>query len=945
MNRGCSGSRFGLGAGATGAVIASRWTRKQAKRVAPADARARGQGRPAGPLEARLRVDRRRASARWTSASAELRRRAASTSPNLGPKAGRTASPDGLTGRLAGVDGARIRETFLAFFEERGHTRVRSASLIAAPESGLLLTGRRHGAVHPVLPRTGRAAVPPRGVSVAEVLPRQRHRERRPHRSPPHDVRDARELLLRRLLQGRVLRVGARARHRGVRDRSRAPVDHRVRGRRRGDRHLAGPRHPGGADRAPRQSRQLLVDPRRRTGRALLGDLRRPRPAATGPTADRRSTKSGSWRSGTTSSCRTRSTAHATSSASSRTRTSTPARRSSVSRWCCRAKASFFETDLFAPLLEEVAVALGQALRRRRAHDVSIRIIGEHASSHGVPGRRRGAAVERGARVHPAAHAAPRGLARAPAGGRARGAPAARRSWSSTGSATRTRSSGRTGRSSSRSLGSEEERFSRHPATGHGAVRGGARPCRRRARVAGADAFKLSDTFGFPIELTIELAADAGLHGRRGPGSASCSRSRRTARARPRRRWRSAWTPARCPPTEFVGYDQPEAEAPITLLLGDDRAQSSRSPRRARRCGCSSTARRSTPRAGVRSGTEGVIRTHTGTIRVHRHPVGRRPRRSCTTAWSSPARSVPGRTRSREIDRQRREATARAHTSTHVVHWTLEAHPRRARPSGRLARRARPAAVRLPPSERRSRSRCWRRPSSRRTGVWRTDDASRIFETSMDEAQGARRDGAVRREVRRRRARRRDRRLLARAVRRHPRRSHRHDRRDPASCTKARSGPGCAASRRWSGPTPCARSTPSAALLRGLVEALGSEGPTRRPRARSPDRRGEQAPEERARDASRAADRDAVDRRARRAAPRESTASRWSPRRSRTTDAERAPRAGAEGPRPARRIEPAAVVVGQRRRAARRCSWRRVTRGAIERGVTAPGSARRRGDA
>ncbi|MGZ8580434.1 MAG: alanine--tRNA ligase-related protein, partial [Actinomycetota bacterium] len=39
------------------------------------------------------------------------------------------------------MDGARIRETFLAFFEERGHTRVRSAPLIASPESGLLLTG------------------------------------------------------------------------------------------------------------------------------------------------------------------------------------------------------------------------------------------------------------------------------------------------------------------------------------------------------------------------------------------------------------------------------------------------------------------------------------------------------------------------------------------------------------------------------------------------------------------------------------------------------------------------------------------------------------------------------------------------------------------------------------------------------------------------------------
>jgi alanyl-tRNA synthetase len=39
------------------------------------------------------------------------------------------------------VDGHEIREMFLRFFEERGHTRVRSSSLIAAPESGLLLTG------------------------------------------------------------------------------------------------------------------------------------------------------------------------------------------------------------------------------------------------------------------------------------------------------------------------------------------------------------------------------------------------------------------------------------------------------------------------------------------------------------------------------------------------------------------------------------------------------------------------------------------------------------------------------------------------------------------------------------------------------------------------------------------------------------------------------------
>jgi alanyl-tRNA synthetase len=38
------------------------------------------------------------------------------------------------------VQGAEIRETFLRFFEERGHTRVRSSPLVAPPESGLLLT-------------------------------------------------------------------------------------------------------------------------------------------------------------------------------------------------------------------------------------------------------------------------------------------------------------------------------------------------------------------------------------------------------------------------------------------------------------------------------------------------------------------------------------------------------------------------------------------------------------------------------------------------------------------------------------------------------------------------------------------------------------------------------------------------------------------------------------
>ena len=49
------------------------------------------------------------------------------------------AQPDPGLDSLA-MDGRLIRETFLRFFEERGHARVRSSSLIPPPESGLLLT-------------------------------------------------------------------------------------------------------------------------------------------------------------------------------------------------------------------------------------------------------------------------------------------------------------------------------------------------------------------------------------------------------------------------------------------------------------------------------------------------------------------------------------------------------------------------------------------------------------------------------------------------------------------------------------------------------------------------------------------------------------------------------------------------------------------------------------
>ena len=76
----------------------------------------------------------------------------------------------------------------------------------ARQRSDAALHQRGHGAVQGCLPRPGEAPLQPRG-DRAELRARrrqaQRPRERGLHRAPPHVLRDARQLQLRRLLQAR----------------------------------------------------------------------------------------------------------------------------------------------------------------------------------------------------------------------------------------------------------------------------------------------------------------------------------------------------------------------------------------------------------------------------------------------------------------------------------------------------------------------------------------------------------------------------------------------------------------------------------------------------------------------------------------------------------------------------------------------------------------------
>ena len=175
------------------------------------------------------------------------------------------------------------------------------------------LHDRRHAAVQAVLPRR-RDATGHAHHHVPALLSHLGHRERGQDRASPHLLRDARQLLVRRLLQGRGHRLGARA-VRPSRHRPRQGVGERLRrrrpgaGGRRGRRAVEVTRLRRRAHRPPRAQGQLLGA--RRAHRAVRARARSctttsvPRWAATTPTAPRAATAIAFSSTGTWCSCST----------------------------------------------------------------------------------------------------------------------------------------------------------------------------------------------------------------------------------------------------------------------------------------------------------------------------------------------------------------------------------------------------------------------------------------------------------------------------------------------------------------------------------------------------------------------------------------------------------------------------------------------------------------
>jgi alanyl-tRNA synthetase len=186
-------------------------------------------------------------------------------------------------------------------------------------------------------------------------------------------------------------------------------------------------------------------------------------------------------------------------------------------------------------------------------------------------------------------------------------------------------------------------------------------------RVPGDVAFRLHDTHGFPIELTMEIAAESGVEVDVEGFEREMTAQRELARADARRRRQAVGEEAvyrdllsQSGPTRFTGYQHyEEPTSVVAVLAGTDP-------------GTAEIVLDRTPfyaESGGQVGDTGVITTETGRARVIDTQIvlpGLIVHRATVEG-----ELLPGQDALAVIDAGRRESTRRHHTGTHLLHSAL----------------------------------------------------------------------------------------------------------------------------------------------------------------------------------------------------------------------------------------------------------------------------------
>jgi alanyl-tRNA synthetase len=337
-----------------------------------------------------------------------------------------------------------------------------------------------------------------------------------------------------------------------------------------------------------------------------------------------------------------------------------------------------FETDLLAPILEQAQSATGQVYGREDRADLSLRIVAEQTRAcsfliaDGVlpSNEGRGYVLRRMLR-RSVDHVRRLGVERPTM------ASIAGQVVDSLGEAWPELVAQRS--LIEQVVAAEEESFSRTLRQGSALLQSVISRARERGEttVPGDTAFQLHDTYGFPFELTVEVAEDAGLRvDQERFGQLMEDQRRRAKEARREmvgaQRKVEAYRElsSRFGRTTFVGYEQTSAEGRVLGLLGPDGEELSnatpgtdvelvldRSPFYAE--------------SGGQVGDKGRVRSQDGALveitdtqyglegfHVHTGKVVEGELRADQPVLA-------------EVDMARRAATARSHTATHTLHWAL----------------------------------------------------------------------------------------------------------------------------------------------------------------------------------------------------------------------------------------------------------------------------------
>ncbi|MDX1692000.1 MAG: alanine--tRNA ligase, partial [Acidimicrobiia bacterium] len=221
----------------------------------------------------------------------------------------------------------------------------------------------------------------------------------------------------------------------------------------------------------------------------------------------------------------------------------------------------------------------------------------------------------------------------------------------------------------------EERRFRRTLESGYSLLDDALDDLPDGGTLSGSVAFKLHDTYGFPVELTDEIAAERGMVLDRAEFDAEMQQQRERARAA----WKTTTGVEEAAqvyrdlydssgPTEFIGYERVEGPGRVLSIVRDGEPVQEAETGHEVELYVDRTPFYA--EAGGQVGDTGWVTTETGRARVvdTQHAIqGLNGHRAKVVEGTIHA----GQDATLEVDAGRREKIRKSHTGTHILHWAL----------------------------------------------------------------------------------------------------------------------------------------------------------------------------------------------------------------------------------------------------------------------------------